>query len=64
MDDKPILFTISKANESGTVYKVKTNDPRGSYCNTIITQNILFNWLMRITEELGKEGYIVTFKVE
>lgn len=62
-EDRPIIFTISDKNGKG-VYRVRTNDPRGSYMNGLTTRNILFNWLVRLTEEFNEQGYAVLFEVD
>lgn len=64
-EDRPVVFTITQnSTRRGHVYKVTTRDPRGSHMNTIITENILFSWMVKVTTELNKDNYAVLFEVD
>ena len=63
-EDRPVVFTISMASDTGNLYRVVTKDPRGQKMNTVITKNILFSWMCRVTEELNADNYAVLFEVD
>ena len=63
-EERPIVFTISKAGDYENVFKVKTKDPRGSYMNGIMTKNIWFSYLVKLSEEFNNKGYAVLFEVD
>ena len=63
-EDRPIVFTISKADDKGNVFRVKTKDPRGEYMNGLMTTNIWFSYLVKLAEELNNKGYAVLFEVD
>ena len=60
----PIVFTISRADDKGNVYKVSTKDPRGEYMNGLMTVNIWFSYLVNLAEELNNKGFAVLFEVD
>ena len=64
IEERPIVFTISKAGDSESVFKVTTKDPRGSYMNGLMTKNIWFSYLVKLAEEFNNKGYSVLFEVD
>ena len=63
-EDRPVVFTISRTSNTDNLYRVATKDPRGQKMNTVITKNILFAWMCRVTEELNADNYAVLFEVD
>ena len=63
-EDRPVVFTISRTSNTDNLYRVVTKDPRGQKMNTVITKNILFAWMCRVTEELNADNYAVLFEVD
>ena len=63
-EERPIVFTITRADSHSDVFKVKTKDPRGEYMNGMMTANIWFSYLVKLSEELNNKGYAVLFEVD
>ena len=63
MEDKPIVFTISKLKSS--TFKVVTNDPRGKEANVSgIEKDDLFSILYYIIIRFYAKDYSVLFEVD
>lgn len=68
MEDRPIVFTISKTGGSNAgfiFYQVTTKDPRGEAESIVDVYDVeLFRIMVNISEVLNNKGYAVLFEVD